>query len=154
VTMRVVIEIDPTELSKGINQVVDLEESMEIDLDDEMEDEDEGEEFTCPLSTQDEEVNAANRQYAVDEYSYGPAIANWEKKNAKCGLCEYYNVKMAMLDCIADGLDMEEGVGYCEKLAFVCASDNVCNAFEEGGPITDYEEEDYEPLPGGERDIF
>lgn len=151
--MKVVIEIDPSELSKGINQVVASEEAMEIDLDDDMEEE--GGEFTCPLATQDAEVNAANRQYAVDEYSYGPAVSNWEKKNAKCGLCEYYNVKMAMLDCIADGLDLEEGVGYCEKLAFVCASDNVCNAFEDGGPITDYDEdEDYEPLPGGERDIF
>jgi hypothetical protein len=46
-------------------------------------------------------------------------------------------------------------VGYCTKLDFTCAAENVCNEFEKGGPITDFDDVDiYEPLEGNEKDIF
>lgn len=151
--MKVVIEIDPKDLASGINQVVSAEETAIVELDDEMEDEMEEDEDVCPPATQDEELNAENREYAVEEYSYGMSVPGWEKKNAKCGLCEYYNVKSFMRKCIEEGLGLEGDVGYCERLAFVCAAENICNQYEPGGPIVDDYDED-EPLEGGIKDLF
>ena len=165
--MKIVVEIDPSELSQGINQVSYTEGAiLEVPDEDEMEDlfedeeqedeeEDEDEEFECPPATQDPEMNAENRQYAIDEYSYGPAIKGWEQKNSKCGICEYFNVKADMMSCISSGLGLEDGVGYCERLAFVCSAENICNAYEPGGPITDYDDmDDNEAIEGGMKDVF
>lgn len=149
--MKVVIEIDPEDLTKGINQVVSMEESAIFDVEEDEEDEDE--EMECPPATQDADLNDQNRQYAIDEYSYGPAVSTWENKNAKCGICEYYNVKSDMRECIEDGLGLEGDVGYCERLAFVCAAENICNAYEPGGPIMD-EYDDDEPIEGGMKEIL
>ena len=151
---KIVINIDMDELTSGINQVVDDditafefdEEEIEVQ-----------EEFMCPLSTQDPEKNAENREHAVQEYAYGHAVKNWEKKKQICGNCEYYNIRSNMLDCIEDGLGMEEGdeVGYCTKLDFTCAAENTCNAWEKGGPMTDMDDiDDLEPIEGNEKDIF
>lgn len=142
---KIVINIDMDELTSGINQVVD-DDMYEAE-----------EEFVCPLSTQDSDVNAENRENAVQEYAYGPAVKNWEKKKQICGTCEYYNIRSKVLDCIESGLGMDEGseVGYCEKLDFTCAAENVCNEWEKGGPITDFEDiNTLEPIEGNEKDIF
>ena len=141
---KIVINIDMDELTSGINQVADG------DLDYETEGE-----FDCPLVTHDEDANAENRQYAVDEFSYGPSPANWEKKPEKCGICEYYNIRSEMVGCIEDGMGESSGLGYCTKLDFVCSAENTCNAYEVGGPMTDYDDiDEMEPLEGGSRDIF
>ena len=141
---KIVINIDMDELTSGINQIVDDEADYEM----------EGE-FACPLVTYDEETNAENRQYAIDEFSYGPATKNWEKKPEKCGLCEYYNIRSEMMGCIEQGMGESSDVGYCTKLDFVCAAENTCNAYEAGGPMTDYDDiEEMEPLEGGSKDIF
>ena len=147
---KIVINIDMDELTSGINQVVDDEATM-------FEIEDEESIFVCPLSTQDVELNAKNREEAVQEHSYGHSVKNWEKKKEICGTCEYYNIRSEMLDCISSGLDFEEGdeVGYCEKLDFTCEAENVCNAWEKGGPISDFDDmDDLEPVEGNEKDIF
>ena len=170
--MKIVVEIDTSELSTGINQVsfgegalIDVPDEDEIEdlLEGEEEDEDEGEEEdeeeedeeSCPPATQDPMMNADNRQYAIDEYSYGPAVRNWEQKNAKCGICEYFNVKASMMSCISEGLGLQGDIGYCERLSFVCSAKNICNAYEPGGPMTDYHAmDDSEPVEGGMKDVF
>jgi hypothetical protein len=53
---KIIINIDMEDLTSGINQMVD-EDAMEDEMGEE-------EEFSCPLSTQDEELNAENRQHA------------------------------------------------------------------------------------------
>jgi len=122
---------------------------------DENQDEEEEDEESCPPATQDPMMNADNRQYAIDEYSYGPAVRNWEQKNAKCGICEYFNVKASMMSCISEGLGLQGDIGYCERLSFVCSAKNICNAYEPGGPITDYDDmDDSEPVEGGMKDVF
>ena len=139
---KIVINIDMDELTSGINQVVD---------DDMYEDDMLEEEFTCPLSTKDSDVNSENREHAIQEYSYGAAVKNWEKKKQICGTCEYYNIRANMLDCIDSGIGMDDDVpvGYCEKLDFTCAAENVCNEWEKGGPITDFDDIDtLEPIEG------
>jgi len=137
---KIVINIDMDAITSGINQVVD-DEYME--------------EFSCPLVTSDEDMNEDNKQYAIDEYAYGPSPKNWEKKPEKCGICEYYNIKSEMVDCIEQGMGDSIGLGYCTKLDFVCQSENTCNAYEAGGPMTDYDDMDeLEPLECGSKDIF
>ena len=143
---KIVINIDMDELTSGINQVVDDEvfEDME-------------EEFFCPISTQESKVNDENREAAIQDNGYGHSVKNWEKKKQICGTCEYYNIRSKMLDCVQSGIGMEDGdeVGYCEKLDFTCIAENVCNDWEKGGPITDFDDVDiYEPLEGNEKDIF
>lgn len=132
---KIVINIDMDALSDGINQAVD---------------DDFGNEFACPLSTHNKEVNEDHKQYAADEHSYGES-----KNKEKCGVCEYYNIKSEMIDCIEEGMGESMGIGYCEKLDFVCSADNWCDAFEAGGPITDFDDiNELEPIEGGSKDIF
>jgi hypothetical protein len=142
---KIVINIDMDELKSGINQVVD-DDMYEAE-----------EEFVCPLSTQDADLNDKNREHAIQEYAYGHSVKNWEKKKQICGTCEYYNIRSSMLDCIESGIGMNEGdeVGYCTKLDFTCMAENVCNAWEKGGPMTDFDDiDEMEPLEGGSKDIF
>ena len=41
----------------------------------------------------DSDVNAENKENAIQEYAYGPSVKNWEKKKQICGTCEYYNIR-------------------------------------------------------------
>jgi len=136
---KIVINIDMEELKGGVNQMVD---------------DDQVEEFSCPLVTEDEEENSENKQYAIDEFSYGPSSKNWEKKPEKCGICKYYDIRSEMMGCIEDGMGDAEDLGYCSRLDFVCSYEMVCNAYASGGPVTDYENEDKSPIDGGSKDIF
>ena len=142
---KIIINIDMDELTSGVNQVVD--DCMY----------DEEEEFSCPLSTTDSKINSENRENAIQEYAYGHSESNSEKKKQICGTCEYYDIRASMLDCIENGIGMDEGsqVGYCNKLDFTCAAENVCDEWKKGGPITDFDDIDiHEPLEGNEKDIF
>lgn len=131
---NIVIKIDLDALSSGVNQSVD----------------DDYDEFACPLATHDDEVNSEHRQNAIDNYEY-----QLSTKDEKCGICKYYNIKSQMMDCIEQGMKDSFGVGYCTKLDFVCSADNVCSAYEAGGPMTDFENmDDLEPIEGGSKDIF
>ena len=133
--VKVVINIDMDALSSGINQSVD---------------DDFGDEFACPLVTHDQETNQEHKQYAVDEFDYGES-----KDEEKCGVCGHYNIKSEMIDCIEEGMKQSFGLGYCEKLDFVCAADHWCNAYMVGGPMTDFDDmNEFEPLEGGSKDIF
>jgi hypothetical protein len=110
--------------------------------------------FVCPVATQDEDINAENKQAAENEYSYGPTTATWENKNARCGTCSYFNLQSSMLNCISEGLGLEEGIGYCDKLHFACSMEKVCNLWELGVPKTDGDLEDYPSDMGNQRDIL
>ena len=140
---KIVINIDMDELKSGINQIADsgLPE----------------EEFTCPAATDDPELNAENRERAIQEYSYGPSEKNLKKNRRICGTCKYYNMRSDMMECIKDGTDMEGSgeTGYCENLDFTCAAENVCSEWGKGGPVTDFGDiNTLEPIKGNEKDIF
>ena len=140
---KIVINIDMEELRSGINQVVD-DDMYEAE-----------EEFICPLSTQDADLNDKNREHAIQEYAYGSSKGGRTKE--MCGTCEYYNIRSSLLEGIVSGIGMNEGdeVGYCTKLDFTCMAENVCNALEKGGPMTDFDDiDEMEPLEGGSKDIF
>ena len=110
--------------------------------------------FVCPVPTQDEDINAQNKQTAVDEYKYGPTSVEMEERNARCGTCKHFNIQSAMLNCISEGLGLEEGTGYCEKLHFACSMEKVCNLWELGPPKTDGDLDDYPSDMGNRKDIM
>jgi hypothetical protein len=69
-------------------------------------------------------------------------------KANRCGNCAAFDVTSNMLDCIAQGIGSEPGsdphdtvdagqLGYCKFLKFKCASKRTCDAWVEGGPVTD-----------------
>ena len=91
-------------------------------------------EISCPTATQDETLNEANKEAAIQDHSYGPT----DISDKRCGNCGYFNMTTAMLDCIGD---TEEDVGYCQLFHFNCLAKNVCDSWMKGGPITDHIEE-------------
>jgi hypothetical protein len=125
----------------------------------------------CPPATQSIELNLKNRQKAIDEYGYGPLDPNapnpefwaakadeWnltnpeEAKSARCGNCAAFDETSKMQDCIARGIGSEPGsnprdtidagtLGYCKFLKFKCAAKRTCDAWVEGGPIRDKDED-------------
>ena len=110
--------------------------------------------FVCPASTQDEGLNSQNKQSAVDEYSYGVATETWESQNKRCGTCGHFNLRSALLNCLSEGLGLEEGSGYCDSLHFACSMENVCNLWTEGPPTTDGDLDDYPSDMGNQKDIM
>jgi hypothetical protein len=121
----------------------------------------------CPPATQSIDVNLKNRQKAIDEYHYGPLnpaepneeywaelADKWNTddiesvKNNRCGNCAAFDISDDMLDCIARGIGSEPGsdahdtvdagdLGYCKFLKFKCAAKRTCDAWVEGGPVTE-----------------
>jgi hypothetical protein len=132
-------------------------------------------EYGCPASTVDLELNLKNRQEAIDAANYGPlnpGEANeeyWQAKadkfntsvkdakSATCGNCGFFVRTKSMLACIAAGIGEEAladpydaiaagELGYCEAFDFKCAAARTCDAWIGGGPILE-EEEFLEPNP-------
>jgi Zn-dependent peptidase ImmA (M78 family) len=125
----------------------------------------------CPPATQDISLNLENRQKAINEYGYGPLNPNlpndeyWAEladkwntrdidsvKQNRCGNCGAFDVSKDMQACIAKGIGSEPGssamdavdagqLGYCKFLKFKCASKRTCDAWIEGGPITEQSEQ-------------
>jgi hypothetical protein len=121
----------------------------------------------CPAPTQSIDLNLKNRQKAIDEYHYGPLNPNepneayWQEladkwntddvdsvKQSLCGNCAAFDITEKMLNCIARGIGSESGsdahdtidagqLGYCKFLKFKCAARRTCDAWVEGGPVTD-----------------
>ena len=110
---------------------------------DKMEEDDNG--SSCPIATQDPEVNDVNKMYAEDEANYHDATEDGGFKLSEvCGNCGAYNQSEDVLECIGD----ESGsLGYCQTYKFVCEAEYVCNEWVKGGPITGMPE-------GADRDIL
>jgi hypothetical protein len=121
-------------------------------------------EYGCPASTVDIELNIANRQEAIESANYGPLNPDepneeyWQAKadkfntsvkdakSATCGNCGFFVRTKSMLACIAAGIGEEPAadpydaitageLGYCEAFDFKCAADRTCDAWIAGGPI-------------------
>jgi len=106
---------------------------------DKMEETEEG--YTCPLPTQDPELNEMNRDMAIADHNYRePNTGVSFRSDQVCGSCAMYNQTEDMLECLGD----ESGnTGYCQSLKFVCIKENTCDLWAEGGPITSDMQEDY-----------
>lgn len=113
---------------------------------DEYEEDEEG--MACPLPTQDEDLNAENRQVAVDEANYRePNTGVAFRSDQVCGNCAAYNQTEDMLECLGLDDDMENfPLGYCQIYKFVCESENTCDSWAEGGPMTSEKQEEYKDI--------
>ena len=99
---------------------------------------------SCPLPTQDAELNAENREIAVDEAHYRePNSSAAFRADQVCGSCAAYNQTEDMLECIGDE---SRNTGYCQIWKFVCESDNTCDSWAEGGPITSDKQTNYKDI--------
>ena len=109
---------------------------------DKMSDDDDGK--RCPLPTQDADLNAENREVAIEEANYRePNFSSAFRADDVCGSCSAYNQTEDMLECIGD----ESGnTGYCQIWKFVCERDNTCDSWAEGGPITSDKQASYKDI--------
>lgn len=96
---------------------------------------------SCPLPTQDPDLNNKNREVAIEEANYrDPSNDGGFVLSEACGNCSAYNQTEEILDCIGDNSGQ---VGYCQLLKFSCSAEFVCDKWAEGGPITSDLQEDY-----------
>lgn len=121
-----------------INLVISLG-GMEVDK---MDKDEEGN--NCPLATQDPEVNAKNKEKAVEEANYrelntGSAFVLSET----CGSCAAFNQTHEIMECMGNNPHL----GYCQMYKFMCHEENTCDSWAEGGPITDADD-------GSEHDLL
>ena len=110
----------------------------ELSVDD-YEDNDEG--MSCPIATQDADVNEASKMQAVEDANYrDPAEDGGFRNDESCGNCGAYNQMDDMLECIGD----ESGaLGYCQIYKFVCSAEHTCDDWVKGGPITSAAQQAY-----------
>ena len=109
---------------------------------DKMEENEEGR--SCPIPTQDPDLNARNKEETMDTSGYrDPADSGAFKMTDVCGNCAAYNQTEDMLECIGDESD---DLGYCQMLKFVCSSDHTCDKWVTGGPITSELDDDYNEI--------
>ena len=133
----------------------------------------------CPIATQNIAANLEARDNAIAVANYGPldpgqenadywgaAADRWsvsveEVKTARCGNCAAFNITSRIRACIADGVGGADAwevvdageLGYCEAFDFKCASARRCDAWVQGGPLTDELAQSMEPQPGDEEDL-
>ena len=112
---------------------------------------------SCPIATQDLEVNTVNRDFAQEKYNYGPLNINepgnyWEgvakewdttveaAKESLCGNCVAFDISPRMEDCMPGPVSEEGGrLGYCWMHQFKCHSLRTCHTWAKGGPIIEDE---------------
>jgi len=113
-------------------------------------------------SIDDLDINTANRNRTIKEYSYGPINPDDEKgskqfwedkadlwnttvdaaKQSRCSNCGAFDQKKSTLNKISKAIG-EEGktivknanIGFCEFFWFKCAGARSCDAWVGGGPI-------------------
>ena len=103
---------------------------------------------SCPISTQDVQINLKNRNNAFKKFGYGPPNPNeandafWLKKakmynaptatikNMRCGNCAAFIQTPKMMECIKSGLEKdEEGLSYDDN--FIKAANlGYCDLFQ------------------------
>ena len=94
---------------------------------------------SCPVATQEEEVNTANKgKAAVDRkiaYMHpedAEKILALVEEDSFCGNCAAFDISPKMIDC--GGANSEGTVGYCKMHDFSCASEKTCLTWAPGGP--------------------
>jgi starvation-inducible DNA-binding protein len=106
------------------------------------------EDDSCPVATQDIELNLKNRQNAIDNVGYGPLNPNepndefWQEKADKwkttpeeaktsvCGNCVFFVRTPKMLDCISQGLQQGDSSQVDADAAIDQADLGYCEALD------------------------
>ena len=109
---------------------------------------------SCPVATQNLEVNTRNRNKAIesDYIKYGPLNLTdekyWEEyakkwntepevaKQSNCGNCVAFDISPRMQECMPGEVSDPDGrLGYCWMHHFKCHSARTCYTWAAGGPI-------------------
>ena len=111
------------------------------------------EEMSCPLPTQDLELNTRNRNSAIkaDYIKYGPLnlkddqywkdlADHWDTteevaRESKCKNCAAFDISKRMLECMPGEVQEDGYLGYCWMHSFKCHSERTCYTWAAGGPI-------------------
>jgi len=111
--------------------------------------------FSCPVATQDLELNTKNRDRAVKEkyIQYGPLnlededywvryAKKWNTtadvaKKSNCSNCVAFDISPRMDECMPLNTDEDGRLGYCWMHDFKCHSARTCYTWAKGGPIDD-----------------
>jgi hypothetical protein len=103
------------------------------------------EDSSCPLPTQDEELNAENREAAIEEANYRePNTGAAFRSDQVCGNCAAFNQTAEILACLGLDEDMEKPpIGYCQIYKFVCEAEYTCDSWAEGGPMVSDKQAQY-----------
>jgi len=82
---------------------------------------------SCPEAISDDMINIDNRERSI-------VRSNYSKSNteSKCGNCIFFDISNRIKKCADTKSDNK---GYCWDQEFVCESQNICDMWEEGGPI-------------------
>ena len=83
---------------------------------------------SCPVPTQDPSIRASNTDQAVQLANYGAALGG----QPACGKCVFFDISKRMKNCMDE---KDPSIGYCHRWQFQCNKKNVCDAWDEGGPI-------------------
>ena len=112
---------------------------------------------TCPLATQDVELNTKNRDFTQDKYNYGPLNVDepgdyWEgvaeewdttveaAMASRCETCVAFDISPRMDECMPGPVSDKDGrLGYCWMHHFKCHSARTCHTWAKGGPIDEDE---------------
>ena len=95
-----------------------------------------GENNNCPLATQDEELNAENRQIAVEEADYREAL----RAEYVCGNCSAYNQTDEIKKCIG----LIQATLDIVRFGSLCARARTCVIIgQKVGPITSEKQPSY-----------
>jgi hypothetical protein len=151
-----------TEIDSRIAEMLNIELSIQPSVDGMVSETQGG---SCPVATQDVQVNLKNRQTAISQANYGPMNPEqpnktfWmakaqifgttvaEAKTSRCGNCAAFDQTPATLACIDSGIGANGGattawdtiaqadLGYCSVWDFKCAATRTCDAWITGGPI-------------------
>lgn len=115
----------------------------------------EKQEASCPIATQDVEINTRNRDSTIKQYMYGPLNVDepgdyWKKvadkwntseeaaRKSLCGNCVAFDLSPRMQECMPGETSDGDGVlGYCWMHHFKCHSARTCTTWAKGGPIED-----------------
>jgi hypothetical protein len=111
---------------------------------------------SCPMATQNLELNTKNRDKAIDaDYiQYGPLnlsdeeywvelAEHWKTspevaKESKCSNCVAFDISPRMEECMPGKVSDPDGrLGYCWMHHFKCHSARTCRTWAAGGPITE-----------------
>lgn len=113
--------------------------------------------MTCPLPTQDLELNTKNRNVAIkaEHINYGPLnladegywkhlAEHWNTtteiaKQSNFGNCAAFDSSPRMKECMPGRIQKDGELGYCWMHKFKCHSARSCYTLVSGGPITEDE---------------
>ena len=94
---------------------------------------------SCPVATQEKEVNAANKGLAAVDRKIAymhpedaEKILKLAEEEKLCGNCAAFDISQKMIDC--GGANEEGTMGYCKMHDFSCAAEKTCLTYAPGGP--------------------